>query len=45
MKPIILIIDNIAKQSNASDDIEELISNVRRTPGRTPGRDAGDGPR
>jgi hypothetical protein len=29
MKPIILIIDNIAKQSNASDDIEELISNVR----------------
>jgi hypothetical protein len=29
MKPVLLMIDNIAKQSNASDDIEELISNVR----------------
>lgn len=29
MKPIILIIDNIAKQSDASNDIVELISNVR----------------
>lgn len=29
MKSIILIIDNIAKQSKASDDITELISNVR----------------
>ena len=29
MKSIILIIGNIAKQSNASDEIVELISNVR----------------
>ncbi len=29
MKSIILIIDNIAKQSNASDEIAERISNVR----------------
>ena len=29
MKPIILVIDNIAKQSNASEEIIELIQNVR----------------
>ena len=29
MKPLILIIDNIAKQTDASDEIVELIQNVR----------------
>ena len=29
MKPLILIIDNIAKQSDASDEIVELVQNVR----------------
>lgn len=29
MKPLILIIDNIAKQADASDEIIELIANVR----------------
>ena len=29
MKPIILIIDNIARQTGASDEIKELIGNVR----------------
>ncbi len=29
MKPLILIIDNIAKQAKASDEIIELIANVR----------------
>ena len=29
MKPLILVIDNIAKQSNASEQIIELIQNVR----------------
>jgi hypothetical protein len=29
MKPLILIIDNIAKQSDASDEILELVQNVR----------------
>ncbi len=29
MKPLILIIDNIAKQSEASDEIVQLVQNVR----------------
>ena len=29
MKPLILIIDNIAKQSEASDEIVDLVQNVR----------------
>lgn len=29
MKPLLLIIDNIAKQSDASDEIVELVQNVR----------------
>ena len=29
MKPLILIIDNIAKQSDASDEIVQLVQNVR----------------
>ena len=29
MKPLILIIDNIAKQTDASDEIVELVQNVR----------------
>jgi hypothetical protein len=29
MKPLILVIDNIAKQSDASDEILDLIQNVR----------------
>ena len=29
MKPLILVIENIAKQSDASDEILELIRNVR----------------
>lgn len=29
MKPLILIIDNIAKQTNASDELVELVQNVR----------------
>lgn len=29
MKPLILVIDNIARQSGASDEISELVQNVR----------------
>jgi len=29
MKPLILVIENIARQSEASDEIVELVSNVR----------------
>ncbi len=29
MKPLILVIDNIARQSDASDEIIELVKNVR----------------
>jgi hypothetical protein len=31
MKPLILIIDNIARQTKASDEIIELIENVRES--------------
>lgn len=31
MKPLIIIIDNIARQSEASDEILELIANVRES--------------